>query len=213
MASVLKARYWWAVLYVENMIAGWEQEIADLLQVPFAYCIHDADIDEKGGFRKEHVHLILVFPNTTTYNHALTVFKLLGEDAVNTCKQVIGIRHAYDYLIHDTDACREKGKHLYDPEERVCGNNFDIGAYEQLSVEDKRQMLKELIGWCLSERICNMADFWLMFLPTYGEDAAYFEVATSYNNVLKNTVTGNYHRYDPGNSSAKKQEEEVEEAD
>ena len=192
---VTKARYWWAVFYPENMIDGWENRIGDIVQVPFAYCIHDADLDAKEEERKKHGHLILVFPNTTTYRHALSVFKLLGANAVNTCKAIINIRHAYDYLIHDTATCKKQGKHLYAPEDRICGNNFDIGSYEQISLEDKRQMLKELIGWCLSESIENMADFWLLFNRDFGDKAVYFEVATAYNNILKNTVSGIYHKH------------------
>ena len=38
-----KARNWWAVLYPENMIDGWEDKIYRLLQVPFEYIIHDKD--------------------------------------------------------------------------------------------------------------------------------------------------------------------------
>ena len=37
----------------------------------------------------------------------------------------------YNYLIHDTDSCRKQGKYLYKVEDRICGNGFDIGLYEQ----------------------------------------------------------------------------------
>ncbi len=33
-----------------------------------AYCVHDKDVDEQNE-EENHVHLILVFSNTTTYNH------------------------------------------------------------------------------------------------------------------------------------------------
>lgn len=32
-----------------------------------AYCEHVADVDGKGEHRKDHVHVIIVFGNTTTY--------------------------------------------------------------------------------------------------------------------------------------------------
>ena len=38
-----KARYYWAVLYPENMRDSWQDDIDLLLQVPYAYCIHDKD--------------------------------------------------------------------------------------------------------------------------------------------------------------------------
>ena len=40
-------------------------------------------------------------------------------------------------LIHDTDTCRKQGKELYPPENRITGNNFDIGAYEQVGIAEK----------------------------------------------------------------------------
>ena len=128
----VKARYWWAVLYQENMVDGWRDNIEELLQLPYAYCEHVADVDGKGEHRKDHVHVIIVFGNTTTYKTAMSVFKRLGEKALNKCERVIDIRHCYDYLIHDTDKCRKLGKHQYDPSERITGNGFDIGNYEQM---------------------------------------------------------------------------------
>ena len=105
MARINKARYWTGVLWLENLDENWQDEIADLVQVPFAYCIHDKDVDEQNEGRKPHVHLILAFSNTTTYNHALQVFKLLGDKAVNTIQACISIRNTYEYLIHNTETC------------------------------------------------------------------------------------------------------------
>lgn len=57
----VKARYWWAVLYQENMVDGWRDNIEELLQLPYAYCEHVADVDGKGEHRKDHVHVIIGF--------------------------------------------------------------------------------------------------------------------------------------------------------
>ena len=138
--AIEKTKYWCAVLYPENMREGWETDIGDIVQIPFAYCIHDEDLDSNDEERKKHVHLILVFTNTTTKNHAYSVFSELfapGRVACNTIKAIINIRNMYDYLIHDTDTCRKKGKKLYSSDCRITGNNFDIGAFEQLSITEK----------------------------------------------------------------------------
>ena len=102
---------------------------------------------QQSEHRKDHVHLIVAFPNTTTYKHALNVMDLLsaeGKKAINKCEAVVGIRNVYDYLIHDTEDCRKKGKEQYDPSERITGNNFDIGAYEQLGTAEKNEMFLEM---------------------------------------------------------------------
>lgn len=187
-----KARYWWAVLYQESMIENWQDKIADEVQVPFAYCEHTKDIDTKSEYRKDHVHLILVFPNTTTYSHALNVFKLLGDKSINTCKAIVNIRNAYDYLIHDTDASRKAGKHLYEKSERICGNNFDIGAYEQLSQEEKDEMLQELFDFAIDNNIENSADFYIAMRERF--DKSYFSIYRSHTGAIDRICKGNFLR-------------------
>lgn len=188
-----KARYWQAVLYPENMPDDWENQISDVVQVPYAYCIHSSDTDTKSEHRKDHVHLILAFPNTTTYNHALKVFKLLGENAANTCQACVNIRHCYDYLIHDTEACKKAKKHLYSPSERITGNNFDIGAYEQLTQEEKDEMLEELCEYVVQYRIQNAADAYVLIMQNFGRE--YFPIYRAHNAFIDRLTRGNYLKY------------------
>lgn len=186
----VKARYWWAVLYQENMVDGWRDNIEELLQLPYAYCEHVADVDGKGEHRKDHVHVIIVFGNTTTYKTAMSVFKRLGEKALSKCERVIDIRHCYDYLIHDTDKCRKLGKHQYDPSERITGNGFDIGNYEQISTAEKQHMLFELVGFIMCERFETINDFTAAALREFPEQ--YREIIVGYNSILERYCRGNY---------------------
>lgn len=196
MARINKARYWWAVLWLENLPADWQETISDILQLPFVYCIHSADLDTAKEKRKDHVHIIIAFPNTTTYSHALEVFRLIGgEKAVNTCQAVINMRHAYDYLIHKTDACKKAGKHLYRPDERVSGNLFDIGLYEQTSQADKDAKLHEIIQFIRDNGFLDMAEFYDGFYEVYCEDSLAFDVFKSYNSILDRIIKGNYSKY------------------
>ena len=41
---------------VREFRQNWQDDIADLVQVPFAYCVHDKDVDEQNEGRKPHVH-------------------------------------------------------------------------------------------------------------------------------------------------------------
>lgn len=189
------AKYWWAVLYPENMRSDWKYEISNILEIPYAYCVHNKDIDGKQSDRKEHVHLILAFKNTTTYNHALSVFKGLnaeGKNAVNNCKRIINIRHAFDYLIHDTEDCKKKGKHLYSPEERIQGNNFDIGIYEQLSIDDVEKILDKLADIIISEYYINYRDFWIAISSDPDNCKEYRRVARTHHGFLEALTRGNY---------------------
>lgn len=191
-----KARYWWAVLYPENMLDNWQEILADTLQLPFAYAIHTTDIDAKSEHRKDHVHLIIVFPNTTTYNHAMSIFELLNANrvrALNKIEACVNIRHCYDYLIHDTDSCRKAGKYQYSAVDRVVGNTFDIGAYEQIGLAEKKAMLKELMDYVIEFRIMNMADFYMLATQNFSDE--YFEIFTAYNRIIESLTRGNYLKY------------------
>lgn len=190
-----KARYWVGVLYPEAMIDDWQDELSNKVQVPFEYCIHDKCLNKDGTPRKEHVHLMLVFPNTTTYKHAYSVFEGLsadGKSALNKIERVINVRHMHDYLIHDTEDSRKKKKHLYDVSERVAGNNFDIGSYEQLSMSDKNRMVKELCDLIYENQITNFADFYAYLISNFDDE--YFELLRSYSGLFERLIKGCYQR-------------------
>lgn len=193
--SIGNARYWWAVLYQENMRPDWREVIDDLLQLPYAYCEHLADKDSKSEHRKDHVHIIVAKNNTTSYKHIMSVFNLLsapGKRALNTCEACVDIRHCYDYLIHDTKSCEKQGKEKYDPSQRITGNNFDIGAYEQISQADKQNMLWELIGFIISEHITNLADFTVAAQQEFSKE--YQQIIVGYNSTLERYTRAEYQK-------------------
>ena len=189
-----KNKYWTAVCYPENMVDDWKDRIGDLLQTPYCYCVHDQDtLADSEEDRKVHVHIVNAFNNTTTYKHALSVFQSLskpGTICVNTCKPVINIKHMYNYLIHDTEDCRKKGKHLYDVSERICGNNFDIGNFEQLSSAEKNDICYELCTLIVKEGYTNFTDFFVNAMGDF--DSSYFEVIKTHSGLLERLCKGNY---------------------
>lgn len=190
-----KAKYWTCVCYPENMIDTWKEDIGNILQNPYAYCVHDADLDGAEDQRKEHVHIILALRNTTTYKTALGLFQKLsapGRICCNTCEQIRNIRFVYNYLIHDTEDCRKKGKHLYKASERITGNNFDIGSFEQLSTEDKRKMADEIEDFIYEHNIYNYAD--LNYYVKNNFDSQYREVIKSYSGHFDRLCKGMYLR-------------------
>lgn len=191
-----KARFWNGVLYPENMISDWKDKIYDLLQLPFAYCVHDLDKDSKSEHRKDHVHMILVFSNTTTYNFAFKTFdklSLSNRSALNKIEPCGSIRGSYDYLIHDTEGARKAGKYLYPKEARVTGNNFDIGSYEQLSTERIKLMADELSRWIIDNQFVNYMHFTVSVLNDFPPE--YSGVARSYSAHFERLCKGNYLAY------------------
>lgn len=191
-----KARYWWAVCYPENMIENWRDQISDVIQLAGAYCVHDKDLlkddDEQ---RKVHVHIMIAFHNTTTYKNALTTFQRLssaGRICCNKCEQIISVKYAYNYLIHDTDKCRTDGKHLYDASERILFNNFDIGAYEQLSVEEQEEIFDEICDYIENNSITNFVDLDRVFRKR--ENKAYKHVLKGHTRYFVELCKGAYNK-------------------
>lgn len=176
------------------MYPDWTDRIDDLLQVPYAYCIHNLDKDSKSEHRKDHVHIIVVFSNTTTYNHALEVLQSLslpGKKAFNTVQPVFSIRHVYDYLIHDTDKCRSDDKYQYDKSDRITGNNFDIGSYEQISVADKDRMAKDVARFIIDNDIENFVVLYCQLVQSC-PDIDYEPILRSYSGYFERLCKGIY---------------------
>lgn len=188
-----KYKYFVAVLYPESMVDDWEDNIAFLLQKPYAYCIHDKDKTGHDGDRKVHVHVMVAYNNNTTVNSAIKLFKNL-QPSCNYCEPC-DVSYMFNYLIHDTDDCKKKNKYLYDVSERVLGNNFDIGMYEVLSVRDKNERLKEFCDYIIQNRIDNFTDFY--FQLCYGEDivATDFDIIKNNSGFLERLCKGYFYKH------------------
>lgn len=187
--SDMKARNWMAVVYPENMIDEWETEIYDILELPFAYCIHDCDY-ENGEQKKTHVHLILQYSNTTTKSSALSLINELSKDNSICCSTIKPIRsmfNAYNYLIHNTETAIRQGKFLYDEFLRVCGNGFDISGYVDNGFLNTK-MCKELADVIICNRFSNFSIFYAYVINNF--DSSYFEVLRCNSGFLERLCKG-----------------------
>lgn len=194
------SRYWVGILYPENMRQDWQEAIAGIVELPFAYCVHDMDLKKDGDCAKPHVHIILAWPNTTTYKRAYTVFKMLeapdlpkGKDAVFSVKPVINMTRLYAYLIHDTDDAKKAGKYQYSPDLRIEGNNFDIHFFGQTSLEEKAEAFKKVVRICKDEEIFNPITL-LERLEQEPNHDLYFEACRCNSGFLRLVLDGVYQR-------------------
>lgn len=205
MGEINNARYWVGICYPENMIDDWKDVIGDYLEYPYAYCVHDKD--HLGTYkpkrkkddqrqRKLHVHVFLAFPNTTTKKHAENIFNKLSAEGKKCCpgaEAVINPKNKYNYLIHDTETAKKQGKYLYPKEERIEGNNFDIGAYIQITTKDLRNIKRELGNLIRDLRITNFIDFYNEVENNF--DDQYFEVMSNNSSFFDKLIKGNYHKF------------------
>jgi len=191
-----KARYWCAILYPENMIDTWKEDIGHILQMPACYGVHDRCFEKDGKTpRKEHIHLVLPFPGPTTQNNVLSVVNKLSKQGMKCCSTaevVNNMKYMYDYLLHDTEDARKKHKTQYDKSHRVCLNGFDIGVYEQISLQDKLDMTKELCDVIVKEGHTNFLDFYVFVTNNF--DNKYFEILESKSALFERMTKSNYQK-------------------
>lgn len=190
-----KARNWAAVCYPENMIDTWQEDIGDILQLPGEYCIHDSCLEKDGSPRKTHVHIIIVFNNTTTQKRAMEIINQLSADGKRCCstiESINNIKHMHNYLIHDTQDCKKKKKHQYNPSERIEFNNFDVGSFEQLTLQEKNDMAKELCDIIVQQGFTNFTDFYAYVISNY--DNTYFEILKTHSGLFERLTKGNYQK-------------------
>ena len=187
------SRYFTGSLYPENMLDNWEDEIARLLQLPCCYCVHNKDVNNDKEGRKKHVHLIIAFRNTTTKNHALNIFNRLSAPDKKCCpyvEEVVNIQWIYDYLIHDTDDARKKGKFQYDPSERICVNGFDIGLYVQQTMAEKEDILSDIEKICFQPEFMNFKRLAIYVRDNMSKD--HMRVLREYSGYLERITKGNF---------------------
>ena len=98
----------------------------------------------------------------------------------------------YNYLLHDTDDSRKKKKYQYSPEERVTGNDFDIGMYEQVSKKDKQNNIQTLLKILRVQEITDFATFVDYVVDNLGSE--YFDILTEKSGFFERYIKGNFHR-------------------
>lgn len=192
-----KARFWQHILYPENMVDDWRDRIADDIQVPFAYCVHDKDASGHDGDRKKHVHLITAWTSgSQTMRRAWETVEVLAKDG-RVCslqpRPCAVIERAYAYLIHDTESAKKAGKHLYDVSERVTGNTFDIDRYIVLDTDAKLAMGKELTQFVENRKYKDFASAYYGIMTHF--DDRYYEILKANNAFIDRLCRGNYLRF------------------
>lgn len=157
----VKARNWTAVLYPESMIPNWEDRIYRQLQVPFEYIIHNKDkveLEEDETMpRKEHIHIILHWDNTTSYNNVLKLLQdnlsALGQKCCNKVEPVRKLKYMHLYLTHETEDAKKEGKYQYKRTDIVTGNNWDIGAFVELEESTNLELYCVIRDFMISKKI------------------------------------------------------------
>ena len=131
------------ICYPDRMIDGWELKVEKLLQVPFAYIVHDKDNC------KVHCHFMISWNNNVQLKYFVKyINQFLSSDQNDPCcvliQDIKNPEGAFNYLTHDTAECRSKNKYQYSKLALHCCNGFDIHFIRQLDNQKKYLISKEI---------------------------------------------------------------------
>lgn len=173
MEKNVKKKYWAFVLYLESAPANWK-EILQLRGIPV--CIspyHDKDVNPDGTPKKPHYHIILCFPNTTTYNNVKSITDSLNQPIPISLDAVNGY---YRYLTHKDNP----EKYQYSSEDIETLNGFSIDDFVELTYTQVKTICIYLQQLIIDNNILEYSDL-LDYLLT---NELYTELDVASNHTL-----------------------------
>lgn len=173
MEKNVKKKYWAFVLYLESAPENWK-EILQLRGIPV--CIspyHDKDVNPDGTPKKPHYHIILCFPNTTTYNNVKSITDSLNQPIPISLDAVNGY---YRYLTHKDNP----EKYQYSPEDIETLNGFSIDDFVELTYTQVKTICIYLQQLIIDNNILEYSDL-LDYLLT---NELYTELDVASNHTL-----------------------------
>lgn len=154
-----KARYFDFILYLDSSPDN-RVELLENIGVPMAISpLHDKDVSDREGqeYKKAHYHVIYIARNPVTVQSVRNkVNRVLGEHAVSVLEITLNIANMFAYLTHESKDAIKKHKHLYDKNDIVLLNNFDIDRYITLAAEEKDDIFNSLIQIIFDNGLANI---------------------------------------------------------
>lgn len=197
--GVGRSRNWATIVYPESAPENWKDILGELKMEAFVSPLHSEDVNPDGEIKKEHYHVLLMFPSVKTDKQAAEVFNTFG--GVGT-EQVASLRGYARYLCH----LDNPEKHIYDTKDVLSFGGADYYSVITL-VTDKYLVLSEILDFCDENHIvyyselirwCRQNKFeWFRALVDGGTymvkeylKTAQFERAADLKNLNKNEKEG-----------------------
>lgn len=112
--------------------------------------VHDADLNGDGSEKKKHIHFILSFEGNKSYEQIQEITDRLNCPIPQQCRNM---RAMVRYLIH----LDNPDKTQYKREDIKCYGGFAIEDYFGRSLTENRNILKEILNFCVENHITEFA--------------------------------------------------------
>lgn len=102
----------------------------------FAFCVHDRDRNEDGTLKKLHTHILMYFEERVSSSYVAFWFHTLEIKIISR----LNVMTEWNYLIHDSDACRKAGKFQYPSSDRIF-DSLDYWLCRCVGVADNQKFI------------------------------------------------------------------------
>lgn len=162
--------------------------------------VHDADLNGDGSEKKKHIHFIVTFEGNKSYDQMQEITDRLNCPIPQQCRNM---RSMVRYLIH----LDNPDKHQYKREDIKVHGGFELDDYFSRSQTDNRNILKEIMTFCVDNHISEFAQLvevvfelgnndWIdiitcrntLFLSAYLKSKRFWDVEREGKEKLKNRV-------------------------
>ena len=135
-----RSKNWATIVYPESAPENWKEILGDLKIEVLISPLHDRDLNPTGEVKKEHYHVILMFPSVKSSEQALESFKEFGGVGA---ERIASIRGYARYLCH----LDNPDKAQYDTSDVVTYGGADYFNIITL-VTDKYVALADILDFC-----------------------------------------------------------------
>lgn len=189
-----RSKNWGTLVYPESAPSNWMNILRDLKIEAFASPLHDRDLTDEGSLKKEHYHVILMFPSVKTYEQAKEIFESFGGVG---CERIASLRGNSRYLCHLDDP--DKFLYSVDDVTSFCGADYysvitmvtdkyiTLAGILDFCDEQEIKYYSELIRWCRNNKfewfraLCDGGSY---MVKEYLKSASYERLDESYEEMI-----------------------------
>jgi len=153
LATDKRARVWSFIGYPDDSLPeNYAAILSDELHLCWAESpVHDADLNGDGSEKKKHIHFILSFEGMKSFEQVEEITERLHCPIPQKCRNA---RALVRYFIH----LDNPDKHQYREEDIKCHGGFEIDEYFKKSNAQLRDVLKEILTFCVDNQISEFCD-------------------------------------------------------
>lgn len=147
----LKARGWACIVYPESAPPDWVDKLKESHLEILISPLHDADVDAEGKPKKEHYHVLAIWPGPTVESAARKLFSSIG---ITAPPEVVRTLKGYArYLCHLDD----HDKAPYDPANVIALGGAVWAAVALDEAEERDRILDEIEAYIDSSGVVSYA--------------------------------------------------------